>query len=131
MQIATTILAFAAAAMAAPYHCTFGQYVCSKDGLSISQCDISGQWVEIGPCPDGSRCSNIGDIPYCQAVTKKRDSPPFCSTPGTYACTGDHKGISVCNAQNQLVFNGACPENTHCGYLNGTPFCVDDAIKDY
>lgn len=131
MQITTTILAFAAAAMAAPYECTFGQYVCSKDGLSISQCDISGHWVEIGPCPDGSKCSNIGDIPYCQAVTQKRGSPPYCSTPGTYTCTGDYEGINVCNSQNQLVFNGACPEKTHCGYLNGIPFCVDDAVPGY
>lgn len=45
MQITATILALATAAMAAPYQCTFGQYVCSKDGLSISQCDISGHWV--------------------------------------------------------------------------------------
>ncbi|ROW08636.1 hypothetical protein VPNG_06170 [Cytospora leucostoma] len=147
MQIATTILAFAAAATAAPYQCVFGQYVCSKDGLSILQCDISGHWVhpprtryiwltyvsnqEIGPCPDGSKCSNIGDIPYCQAVSKKRDEPPYCSNPGTYSCTGDHKGIDVCNAQNQLVFNGACPDKTHCGYLNGIPFCVDNLIKGY
>lgn len=46
MQFATTILAFATAAMAAPStQCTFGQYVCSKDGLSILQCDITGQLV--------------------------------------------------------------------------------------
>lgn len=46
MQFAATILAFAAAAVAAPSsQCTFGQYVCSKDGLSILQCDISGKLV--------------------------------------------------------------------------------------
>ncbi|KUI53258.1 hypothetical protein VP1G_00629 [Cytospora mali] len=131
MQITATILAFAAAAMAAPYQCTFGQYVCSKDGLSILQCDINGQWVEIGPCPDGSKCSNIGDIPYCQAVSTKRSEPPYCAAPGTYSCTADCEGINVCNAQNQLVFNGACPEKSHCGYLNGIPFCVDDTIEGY
>lgn len=46
MQFAATILAFAAAAVAAPSsQCTFGQYVCSKDGLSILQCDITGKLV--------------------------------------------------------------------------------------
>lgn len=46
MQFAATIIAFAAAAVAAPSsQCTFGQYVCSKDGLSILQCDISGKLV--------------------------------------------------------------------------------------
>lgn len=46
MQFTTTILAFATAAMAAPStQCTFGQYVCSKDGLSILQCDITGHLV--------------------------------------------------------------------------------------
>lgn len=45
MQFAATILAFAAAAMAAPSQCTFGQYVCSTDGLSILQCDITGKLV--------------------------------------------------------------------------------------
>lgn len=45
MQFAATIIAFAAAAMAAPQSCTFGQYVCSKDGLSILQCDITGHLV--------------------------------------------------------------------------------------
>lgn len=47
MQFFTTILAFATAAMAVPAHsqCTFGQYVCSTDGLSILQCDISGKLV--------------------------------------------------------------------------------------
>lgn len=45
MQFAATILAFAAAAMAAPSQCTFGQYVCSKDGKSILQCDITGNLV--------------------------------------------------------------------------------------
>lgn len=46
MQFAATILAFATAAMAAPStQCTFGQYVCSKDGLSILQCDITGHLV--------------------------------------------------------------------------------------
>lgn len=46
MQFTATIIAFAAAAMAAPStQCTFGQYVCSKDGLSILQCDITGHLV--------------------------------------------------------------------------------------
>lgn len=87
----------------------------------------------IGPCPDGSKCSNIGDIPFCQAVpkAKRAGGPAYCANPGTYTCTGDLKGINVCNAQNQLVFNGACPDKTHCGYLNGIPFCVDNAIKGY
>ncbi|KAJ0124796.1 hypothetical protein N8I77_005784 [Diaporthe amygdali] len=131
MQFTATILAFAAAVAAAPSQCTFGQYVCSKDGLSILQCDITGNLVTIGPCPDGSKCSNIGDIPYCQAVPKTKRSAPYCATPGAYTCTPDLKGINVCNAQNQLVFNGACPDKTHCGYLNGIPFCVDNAIKGY
>ncbi|KAH8778586.1 hypothetical protein F5883DRAFT_639084 [Diaporthe sp. PMI_573] len=135
MQFFTTILAFATAAMAVPAHsqCTFGQYVCSTDGLSIKQCDIFGNLVTIGPCPDGSKCSNIGTIPYCQAVpkTKRAGAPPACSTPGTYSCTADNKGINVCNSQNQLVFNGACPDKTHCGYLNGIPFCVDNVIPGY
>lgn len=47
MQFFTTILAFATAAMAVPAHsqCTFGQYQCSADGLSILQCDITGKLV--------------------------------------------------------------------------------------
>ncbi|KAI3391893.1 hypothetical protein diail_6633 [Diaporthe ilicicola] len=47
MQFTATILAFAAAAAATatPSTCTFGQYVCSEDGLSILQCDISGYLV--------------------------------------------------------------------------------------
>lgn len=87
----------------------------------------------IGPCPDGSKCSNIGSIPYCQAVpkTKRAGGPPYCATPGAYSCTDDKTGINVCNAQNQLVLNGACPPKTHCGVLNGLPFCVDNAIKGY
>lgn len=51
MQFTTTILALAATAFAAPDlsirggQCEFGQYACSYDGLSIKQCDISGNWV--------------------------------------------------------------------------------------
>lgn len=47
MQFFTTILAFATAAMAVPAQsqCTFGQYQCSADGLSILQCDMSGKLV--------------------------------------------------------------------------------------
>lgn len=51
MQFTTAILALAATALAAPnlssrdYQCQFGQYACSKDGMSIKQCDISGHWV--------------------------------------------------------------------------------------
>lgn len=51
MQFSTTILALAATAFAAPnlstrdYQCQFGQYACSDDGLTIKQCDISGNWV--------------------------------------------------------------------------------------
>lgn len=51
MQFITTILALAVTAFAAPdlssrgYQCTFGQYVCSPDGLTIKQCDISGKFV--------------------------------------------------------------------------------------
>ncbi|KAG8164262.1 hypothetical protein KVR01_006180 [Diaporthe batatas] len=138
MQFFTTILAFATAAMAVPAHsppCTFGQYQCSADGLSILQCDISNKLVLIGPCPSGSKCSNIGSIPYCQNVPKVKraggPAPGTCSNPGAYTCTDDKKGINVCNAQNQLVFNGACPDKTHCGYLNGIPFCVDNTVKGY
>ncbi|KKY31262.1 hypothetical protein UCDDA912_g08758 [Diaporthe ampelina] len=134
MQFTATILAFAAAAMAAPSQCTFGQYVCSIDGLSILQCDITGKLVTIGPCPDGSKCSNIGSTPYCQAALpkeKRAGGPAYCPTPGTYSCSGDSASIWVCNAQNQLIFNGACPEKTHCSYLNGIPFCVDDAVHGY
>ncbi|KAI7778273.1 hypothetical protein LA080_002460 [Diaporthe eres] len=134
MQFATTILAFAAAAMAAPStQCTFGQYVCSKDGLSILQCDITGHLVTIGPCPNGSKCSNIGTIPYCQNApkTKRAGGPAYCPTPGTYTCGDNNANIYVCNAQNQLIFNGACPEKTHCSYLNGIPFCVDNAVHGY
>lgn len=58
MQFTTAILALAATAFAAPNvatrggQCTFGQYVCSHDGLSIKQCDISGNWVVsiFSPC---------------------------------------------------------------------------------
>ncbi|CAN8104079.1 unnamed protein product [Discula destructiva] len=51
MQFITAILALAATAFAAPnlssrgYECTFGQYACSHDGLTIKQCDITGHWV--------------------------------------------------------------------------------------
>lgn len=53
MQFTTAILALAATAFAAPnadnsargYQCTFGQYACAKDGASIRQCNIAGNWV--------------------------------------------------------------------------------------
>ncbi|KAL1884029.1 hypothetical protein Daus18300_000138 [Diaporthe australafricana] len=130
MQFAATILAFAAAAVAAPSsQCTFGQYSCSPDGKSILQCDISGHLVTIGPCPDGSKCSPIGSIPYCQATpkAKRAGGPEYCAAPGTYTCSGN-TDIYVCNAQNQLIFNGHCPENTHCGYIGEIPFCLDNAV---
>lgn len=50
MQFTTAILAFAATAFAAPNvaprgQCTFGEYACSHDGLSIKQCNIDNVWV--------------------------------------------------------------------------------------
>ncbi|PSR97354.1 hypothetical protein BD289DRAFT_451016 [Coniella lustricola] len=137
MQFTTIVLAFAAAVSAAPSwgSCTFGEYECSRDGLSISQCDISGHFVEVGSCPEGDYCgySDANDLPYCFGPNKaKRNggpSPPYCATPGTYTCTPDNHGINVCNTQNQLVLNGNCPAGSHCQPLasaGGIPFCVSN-----
>lgn len=64
MQFTAAILALAAAVSAAPDlsargWCTFGEYDCSKDGRSIKQCDISGNWV-VSPKPpfSSSPCSS-------------------------------------------------------------------------
>lgn len=89
------------------------------------------QTQDVGPCPSGTKCSDVGDIPYCQTTSTKRGQSNSCSAPGTYSCTGDKMGINVCDSQNQLVFNGACPTNTHCGTLNGLPFCVENGVKGY
>lgn len=72
-------------------------------------------------------------LPYCYGPKKARrhggDDETWCAAPGTYACTADGSGIDVCDAQNQLVLNGACPAGTHCEALasaNGVPFCVEN-----
>ncbi|KAF3765551.1 hypothetical protein M406DRAFT_355969 [Cryphonectria parasitica EP155] len=138
MQFTTAILALAAAVSAAPNlssrgECTFGQYECSADGRSIIQCDIAGNWITVGPCPHGDYCgySDENDLPYCYGPKKEKrgNSPPYCTTPGTYSCTPDDRGINVCNAENQLLFNGACPKDTHCEPIasaGGIPFCVEN-----
>ncbi|KAJ4417734.1 hypothetical protein N0V82_006008 [Gnomoniopsis sp. IMI 355080] len=146
MQFTTAILAFAATAIAAPglsgrdYQCQFGQYACSEDGLSIKQCDISGQWVEIGGCGANEICKydDVNYLPYCFSTASKREEVheekraggyPVCYNPGTYSCTSDNAGINVCNAQDQLVLNGWCPKGTHCAPLasaGGIPFCVNN-----
>lgn len=85
----------------------------------------------VGPCPDGTSCHDSAEngLPYCfaDASKEKRGASTSCAAPGTYSCTWDHKGINVCDSQNVLEFNGACPEGTHCQNLasaNNIPFCV-------
>lgn len=87
---------------------------------------------EVGACPKGDHCGydSTNKLPYCYGPKKaKRDDEPWCPTAGAYTCTADSTGIDVCNAQNQLVLNGACPDGTHCELLesaNWVPFCVEN-----
>lgn len=107
MKFIVAAVALAATALAAPSaateQCKFGAYRCAAGGHGIDICDISGRWVSVGPCPSGSSCHNIGNIPYCtkNKVDRRQDSG-WCPTPGQYTCTADNTGINVCDTQNHI-----------------------------
>lgn len=144
MHFTTAVLALAATALAAPSSQTkrdgatcdaLGQYSCSADGTKILQCDATLHLAEIGPCPTGTVCEYVegtGDVPtlpFCKVPATKRDVT--CSAPGTYQCGTNPEtgvpGIRVCDSTNHLQWNGDCPADTHCDYLNNIPFCLDNS----
>ncbi len=137
-----TVLALAASAFAAPTEqynygetCKFGTYRCTGDISGIEICNVQGYWELVGPCPSGTSCEflpqNGFELPFCTAnptpkaetAPVKRQAGSHCPTPGQYYCAG-LGAIQVCDTQNQLQPVGSCPENSHCSYLNGIPFCV-------
>ncbi|KAK4132714.1 hypothetical protein BT67DRAFT_450863 [Trichocladium antarcticum] len=129
--------------------CQFGTYRCTSPNTGIEICNVSGQWELVGPCPAGTACEDLAQngftLPFCAAQPpptptptptpppaaqpEKRNGRPGqspgerCQTPGRYDCFGPY-AIQVCDTQNVLQFVGPCPERSHCGYLNGIPFCV-------
>jgi len=137
--VAATLLALAGSAVALPNGrpgaaCTFGTYQCNVSGRGIEICNVNGVFEAVGDCPAGTACSNIGAIPFCQnvpaiAARNGRDQQPpagWCGVPGRYECLGA-TAIQVCGVDNKLVKVGDCPANSHCDFLNGIPFCLDNA----
>ena len=136
---AAAFLALAGSGLAMPNgrpgaDCTFGTYRCTVSGRGIEICTINKVFELVGDCPSGTACSNIGAIPYCQVPPKTvaarngRDQQPpigWCGVPGRYECLGE-TAIQVCGVDNKLVKVGDCPANSHCGNLNGIPFCLDN-----
>ncbi|KAK4143402.1 uncharacterized protein C8A04DRAFT_37413 [Dichotomopilus funicola] len=142
MKYIVAALALAASAVAAPSEkrtdtCTFGTYACSSSNAGIQICNVSNQWEYVGDCPNNTVCKDLEQngytLPFCtepEPAVEKRNGRPGqspgekCQTPGKYDCFGPY-AIQVCDTQNVLKYVGACPEKTHCEYLNGIPFCVD------
>ncbi|KAL2151169.1 hypothetical protein VTH82DRAFT_6267 [Thermothelomyces myriococcoides] len=135
MKFITAAIALAASAIAAPSHpgdetCKFGTYRCTTPNTGIEICDISGSWQLVGDCPEGTACNPVDGLPYCTVETKvhARHGPKpgdKCSTPGRYDCFG-RRAIQVCDTQNTLQLVGYCPKKSHCDYLNGIPYCLDN-----
>jgi hypothetical protein len=153
MQYFTAVLALAATALAIPTDlqadttaCTFGTYRCTTPNTGIEVCDISGKFVLVGPCPNGTACENLPQngftLPFCTNTAKvtrrddrngnnRRTTPPppapkpgdKCQTPGQYQCLGQ-TAIQVCDVAHILEKVGDCPANSHCAYINAIPYCV-------
>ncbi|KAL2268790.1 hypothetical protein VTJ83DRAFT_3636 [Remersonia thermophila] len=88
MKYIAAIVALATSALALPSgevdkrsQCTFGTYRCTNPNTGIEICDVSGNWVLVGPCPNGTTCSylpqNGFDLPFCT------NSPPPTPTSTT------------------------------------------------
>jgi hypothetical protein len=141
MKFAAAVLALAGFAVAAPSTqaekrdaCTFGTYRCTTPNTGIEICDIYSTWQKVGDCAPGEHCANLPQngftLPFCtsNAVAKRNGrpgvDPGYCATPGQYTCLGA-TAIQVCDTQHALQKVGDCPAGSHCGYLNGIPYCVN------
>ncbi|KAK3902510.1 hypothetical protein C8A05DRAFT_33800 [Staphylotrichum tortipilum] len=154
MKYFTAALALAATALAVPTDpqadttaCTFGTYRCTTPNTGIEVCDISGSFVMVGPCPNGTACENLPQngftLPFCTNTAKvtRRDgrnrrpqhSPENpqpgdkCTTPGQYQCLGK-TAIQVCDVAHILEKVGNCPAGSHCAYIGAIPYCVADGF---
>ncbi|KAK4102412.1 hypothetical protein N658DRAFT_495118 [Parathielavia hyrcaniae] len=145
MKYIAAALVLAASAFAAPSEkrnetCTFGTYRCTTPNTGIEICNVQGAWELVGDCPKDTSCHNLPqngfELPFCTAAdaaaaVRARNGRPGlspgepCSTPGKYDCFGPY-AIQVCDTQNVMQLVGNCPNRTHCEYLNGIPFCVDN-----
>jgi hypothetical protein len=148
---AAALITAVAAVPPPPPTCEFGTYRCSPDKKGIEICDVTNNWVEVGPCPNGTSCSylpqNGFELPFCTnnpdpKASNKREAEAeadgrgglkpgdSCPTPGRYDCLG-WGGIQVCDVTNIERFVGWCPQDSHCAYLNGIPYCVQNGVAKH
>ncbi|KAK3682969.1 hypothetical protein B0T22DRAFT_539911 [Podospora appendiculata] len=100
--------------------CQPGVYRCNPDtssGQSIDVCDVASQWVSVGPCPQGTHCAYINQIPYCV------DGAFRDCQPGAVRCAASLSGVETCNSQGHWATTTACTGPERC-FAASSPHCA-------